>query len=177
MIPLILTLAYMLSLIFESNTIFKRAPILLFFLLEFFMFSSIYPILAFRHDYDSLPEFARWVEKSSEENALIIAGDEGFFIQHYGHRTLLYRPANAFDFRDAELLNFKQKLDDILSQKIPVYIDANGLYSYDAGKKFSNLIKKNYRLIFLGKVLIEEWYPGEIFADIQWQGLFKITPK
>ena len=107
----------------------------------------------------------------------IIAGDEGFFIEHYGHRTLLRRPTSAFDIKDAELITFKQKLDRILADGIPVYIDANGLYSYDAGKKFSSLIKKNYNLTFLGKHLIEEWYLGEIFADIQWQGLFKITPK
>ncbi len=177
MIPLVLALGYMVSSIAESNTIFKRTPVLLLFLLEFLMFSNIYPILAFRHDHDSLPEFARWVAKLSEQNALIIAGDEGFFIEHYGHRALLYRPANAFDFKDTELLNFKQKLDDTLARRTPVYIDANGLYSYDAEKKFSNLIKKNYHLTFLGKKIIEEWYPGEIFKDIQWQGLFKITPK
>ena len=177
-IPLIWALGYLLSSFWKSpTTIFKKVPVILFLLLEFFMFSNIYPVLAFRHEYDSIPEFARWIAKISEAKALIIAGDEGFFIEYYAHRTLLYRPANAFDIKDSELINFKQKLDRILSSGIPVYIDANGLYSYDAGQKFSSLIKKNYNLTFLGKHLIEEWYLGEIFADIQWQGLFKITLK
>ena len=93
------------------------------------------------------------------------------------HRTLLFHPESAFDLKDQELLAFKEKLDGILSRGTPVYIDANGLYSYDFDKKFSTMIKKNYRVTYLGKHLMEDWHEGEIVSGVQWQALFKVESK
>jgi len=181
MVPLTIGLGYMLSWLLRSPyKIMSYSSLFFFFLTIYLMTNSIHPLLAFRHHYALLPQFAQWIEKNTEKNAQIIVGDEGLFIEYYAHRGILGRPrmTPSVPFLNESSLNgFKNTLDSLLDQEIPVYIDSDGLYSYDPGQRFSRLIKENYFLIFKGRHLSEDWHRGELDWGVYWQSLYKIQKR
>ena len=138
------------------------------------LFASIYPILKFRHEHALLPEFARWLGKNTEAEAKIIVSDEGLFIHYYGHRGTLSRPRSFHTLNNERLQEFKENLDALLNNGIPVYITGIGLYGYDPKSQFSNFMKKNYDIKLTGAKMTEDWHRGEIFQRIAFDEVYQI---
>jgi hypothetical protein len=141
------------------------------------LFSQTYPILKFRHTYELLPEFGRYVQTVTPPDAVIVAGDEALFIHHYGKRDILARP-KFFD-KDAirQLQDLGQEIDRRINRGTEVYITNTGLYSYDPGHIFSSFIKTRYSLRLIGERLTEDWHQGETRLRTGMERLYRLEIK
>ena len=86
--------------------------------------------------------------------------ENSIFYKYYGNIKLLGKPLHFLSLENKDLENFKQTLDSLLNNNIPVYITSVGLFAYDPGKKFSSMIKENYNLEIVGTELYEDWHKG-----------------
>ncbi|HPB68312.1 MAG TPA: glycosyltransferase family 39 protein [Candidatus Omnitrophota bacterium] len=156
------------------NTRFRLLAGFAFGLIFVTMFVNIHPILRFRHRHELLPGFARFVQKSTEPNAKIICGDEFPFIIYYGRRDMLRRPNDPFRITPADLETFRARLDELLTDGVPVYITSSGLFSYNPGKRFSGFIQSHYRLEYRGETLSEDWHQGVTRLRVGVEKLYRI---
>ena len=175
--PFIAAIGYLFSQICKINPRFRVTGLAIFLIMLFFPFRNIYPVVAFRHTYNLLPDFLKWMATKTEKNALIISGDEDIFIRYYAGRSSFPRPLDQFFLKDILLEEFKQKLNKLLEKNTPVYIISTGLFAYDPGLKFSSYIKANYKLIFLGKRWSEDWHRGELVLHTGPMALFRVVKK
>ncbi len=175
--PLLMSQGFLLSKLIKINRIFRIITFTTYSLILFLTFNTIYPLLSFRHKYTLLPDYARWIAQKTEKNANIIVADDSLFIRYYGNRKTFGRPLKTLDFSKAELQKFQKNLDNLLNKDIPIYITYIGLYDYDPGKKFSNLIEKNYDLKIIGTHLYEDWHSGEMARRVFYNPLVKIQKK
>jgi len=175
--PLILSQGYFFTRLMARNKIFRAVFLIIYSLTLFLSFTSIYPILSFRHKHALLPDYARWVGQKIERNARVITVDEHLFFEYYGNIHTLSRPSHFSSLDDTTLLSFQNTLDKLLKEGIPVYITSIALYSYNPEKKFSTLIKNNYTLTYTGTGLYEDWHRGILKQKIIRNTLIRITPR
>ena len=143
----------------------------------YLMFTSIFPLLYARHAYALLPDYAKWASKIIDKNARFITADDSLFYNYYGDLNLLSRPMDFLSLDDNALSNFKQKLDVLLGENIPVDTTSVGLYAYDPDRKFSSLIEKNYHLEIVGEKLYEDWHRGALKQRIFHNRLIRLRKK
>ena len=154
---LCLAMGFILARIIRLKTPYWQTGVIAFCVIIDLTFNYIYPILLFRHERSLLAEFAGWVASKTEPDARVIAIDINPFIEYYGHRQTLLRPASEFHLGDQSLLEFRRQLDMLLAQGVPVYITATGFLAYDPKKEFSQFFLKHYGLRVIGVRLAEEW--------------------
>lgn len=175
--PLLLGQGYLFSRFIQKNALLRWTAYASFIMIVCLLFSRIYPVLEFRHQHALLPEFARWLGKNTEPDAKIIVGDEALFIRYYAKRETLSRPRSFHSISDEKLQQFKNEIDHLLSNDIPIYITGIGLYGYDPQQQFSNFIKKYYDLELRGRKLTEDWHRGEMFHRINFDEVYQIRKK
>ena len=128
-----------------------------------------------RHHYALIPDFYRWVGKSTERDATIISSDDGLFITYYSGRNILRKPNDvAGHISPKELTDFKRKLDHILTNGKPVYITELAFIQYDRYREFSKLMQQNYHLSQVGQMTLELWYNTPFDIAMGNWGLVKI---
>ena len=143
-----------------------------------FPFLKIYPTLSLRHTHEQLPRFSRWVGQKTPKNARIITADEALFIEYYARRsTLPQLHSMTAPVRPEELAEYKNRVDQLLSQGIPVYIIVQGAYQGTIYETFNVFIENNYDLINVGDKAAEDWHRGEHHWVIGRWTLFQIAPK
>lgn len=141
---------------------------------------SIYPTLLFRHQHALTVDFARWVAIKTEPQAVIIVGDEGRFIRHYGNRATLFQISTDTDyFQGDNPLNrvateYKENLDRLLANGTPVYVTEIGLFANNTGF-FSSFLTKYFHLHLVGQAPLEAWHRSCIDQTILPIKLYKIT--
>ncbi len=168
------------SSIFEyssKNLFLMISKILAFILIITFLFYKIYPIAYCRHKNAIMPDFARWVEKHTPSNAIIISTDDALFMEYYGHRKILYRPASAYGTTKEQILQFKETLDQLLAKEIPIYISDAGLISYDTNGIFFNFINEYYESELIGEHPYELWFSGATHLDVENTSLYRLKNK
>ena len=79
--------------------------------------------------------------------------------------------------RPEELAEYKNRVDQLLSQGIPVYIIVQGAYQGTIYETFNVFIENNYDLINVGDKAAEDWHRGEHHWVIGRWTLFQIAPK
>jgi 4-amino-4-deoxy-L-arabinose transferase-like glycosyltransferase len=141
------------------------------------LFSQTYPILKFRHTHALLPDFGRYVQTVTSQNAVIIAGDEALFIRHYGKREILARPRFFHQDAGQKLRAFNEEIAHQLKDGHDVYITNTGLYSYDPGYLFSSFIKARYNLNLVGERMSEDWHKGETRLRTGMEKLYQLELK
>ncbi len=161
----------------SKNLFLMISKILAFILIVAFLFYKIYPIAYCRHKNAILPDFARWVEKNTPSNAMIISTDDALFTEYYGHRKILHRPASAYGTSKKEILQFKENLDQLLAKEIPIYINDVGVFSYDNNGIFFNFITECYENEFVGEYPYELWFAGATYLRIEDIGLYRLKNK
>ncbi len=139
--------------------------------------TNVFPILYFRHSYDLLPSWAKYVKDHTQPQALIITGDDELFLNHYAQRKTLYRPKAMNHLDENEFNTFKKTLADKLADNIPVYITTTGLSTYNPNGIFSNYIHDHYRLEYRATKTIEDWHSGELLLDKVKESLFRVYQK
>ncbi len=175
--PLIFAQGYIFAKLMNIKLTFRLMSTAIYCTILYLMFTSIFPILYTRHAYALLPDYAKWVSQKIEKNARFITTDDNLFYKYYGGLNLLGRPMHFLSLEDSSLDNFKQKLDVLLDENIPVYTTSVGLYAYDPDQKFSSLIKKNYRLEVVGAKLYEDWHRGALKQRVFYNRLIRLRKK
>ena len=138
---------------------------------------QMYPILKSRHDKSLLADMGTYIAQHTAPNAKIIAIDLGLFIEYYGHRSILIRPANSWHIDPAELKRFQKTLDKLLAEGTPVYIAESSLVTYNPDFIFSNMIKTHYDLKLIGRFPVEDWHHGDLSLYIDMDTLYKLMPQ
>ena len=147
--------------------------VIIFFLSVILIPLPILPILLDRHKFAYLPDYARLVGQLTEENARIITGDESSFLSYYGKRTAFGRPKNKY-YTTEELMHFKQQLDALLDQNVPVYMTYSGLFSYNLKKRFSEFMLTHYEINIIGGTFFESWHRGAMKNKVMYGHIFEV---
>ena len=154
--------------IYNKNKILGILSILILIIL---MFSTAYPIINHRHNYSGPEEFALWINEQTEENAIIITNDLGFFIEYYGNRTTLSHPRSG----DSEEINaFIRRLKNYSNGEIPIYSTGEG-FSIDPEKKVLIEITKHFEITLIGEKETEAYQYAELELRKYKEKLFKLN--
>lgn len=140
-------------------------------------FTEVYPVLKYRHDHARLPEFVEWVRNNTPAGTHLILMDDYLFFKHYGRFEVLTRPVPAGERTKRQLDEFKETIDRMLKEKIPVYTTGTGLYSYNPGNEYSNFMKANYEVEEIGSFLYEDYHSGELVNAVFNNHLIRISLK
>jgi len=157
---------------FTSNSI----QLILVAILIYLTFLPVYPILEFRHNHNMQKEFAMYLKNITEDNAIILAKDEGIFLRYYlgsTNRSITSFPSTC---NSTKMKEFFEKMDSWLEENRSVYIIETGL-AYDPCRLFLNTLLQNYNLTLVGKHLNEDWHHKSIYPGLFEERVFKITKK
>lgn len=154
--------------IYNKNKIIGIFSILLLIIL---MFSTAYPIINHRHNYSGPEEFASWVNEQTEENAIIMTNDLGFFIKYYGNRAVISHPRSG---NNKEINSFIQKLKNYSKAGIPIYATGEG-FSIDPGKKVLIEIDKYFEIVLIGEKETEAYQYAELELRKYNEKLFRLN--
>lgn len=180
-LPMIIALAYLLANALQSRPRLKYfyvlivASILLILLIPL---NRIYPTLNFRHNYDPIGDFARWVEDSTPPGSIIITADDGPFLKYYGQRDFLYQLVSIYSpIKPEQFQDYKSTLDKILLEGKNLYITGTGIFANNPDDQFYEFLVKNYDLAIVGGREINNFHLGEIYEELFFNELIRIKPK
>lgn len=168
-IPIQVFASYKLSKWYEKNKLFSSFIIICLVLT---MFVFIYPMLEFRHVYNGEKQFALYVREKTEDNAIVIAMDDGPFIEYYGKRKFIKHPIDDA----AKISDFIKTIDKYLKNDVPIYLIESGL-SYDTHGVFGKMIFKHFDVITVGNKLTEDFHRPELKFQTYREKLFKLQLK
>ncbi|MGE0268551.1 MAG: glycosyltransferase family 39 protein [Candidatus Omnitrophota bacterium] len=138
---------------------------------------GIYQTVKFRHDYALLPDFYRWMNLVTEPGATIIERDHSLFIKYYARRIPLGVPVTLFEARPNELLKYKNRIDFLLGNNIPVYITDTGLNGFPDHLKFDEFMHANFEFEHMGDRMIEDWYNDVLVHSVVQNSLYRVRKK
>lgn len=136
------------------------------------MFIFMLPMLEFRHRYNGAKQFALYVKEKTKDNAIVIAMDDGPFIEYYGHRRTLGHPIGD----TLKINNLVGDINKYLKKEVPVYLIESGL-AYDPGMLFKNALFGNFNVSIVGEKLTEDYHRPDAGLRLYYEKLFKIEPK
>lgn len=168
-IPFYIFASYALSSLYLRNKVIAFG-ILIYFILSMFVFMA--PMLEFRHNYNGEKRFALYVKESTEENAVVIAMDDGPFIEYYARRKALGHPIGNM----AQINNFTRTIAGYLKNRTPVYLIESGL-TYDPQGVFQKSLLQNFNVAVIGKHLVEDFHRADLRFQTYYEKLFKLSLK
>ena len=130
-----------------------------------------------KHYYALIPDYYRWIGKSTPSDATIISSDDDLFISYYSKRKPLSKPVGFRHLLPKELNDFKNKIDDILKNKKSLYITNSAFTLYDHYQEFQKLMRQNYHLILIGQMPLELWYITPFNPQLHMSNLVKVEKK
>ncbi|MCR4337715.1 MAG: glycosyltransferase family 39 protein [Candidatus Omnitrophica bacterium] len=142
-----------------------------------FLSMRVFPLIKIHHDQAILPEFCQWACQMTKPGAVIISAEEHRFIEHYTSCQTLVRPMSMNPIDSQSLLEFKNQVDSLLDQGVPLYITTAGLFAYDKNGNFSNFFLENYEGYFVGEHLYEDWHRHILQPQIFSFELYQIEKK
>jgi len=163
--PLVIGQGYVMAKLLRKYPLARWVLIPVFVFMIYGTFSRVYPVLKFRHEHALLPDFVRWVAANVEPDARVIVADEGLFYKYYTPCRVLYRPADVLRAAPEDLARFRDEMDALLDQDVPVYITTASLFAYDRDHHFSGFLKSHFRGERIGSHYYEDWHMGS--AQIQ----------
>lgn len=139
--------------------------------------AGIYQTVKFRHDHALLPDFYRWMAQVTESNARIIERDHSLFIKFYANRIPLGVPVTLFEADQNELLKYKDQINELLENFIPVYITDTGLNGFPDHLKFDEFMHANFEFEHIGDHMIEDWYNDVLVHSVVKNSLYRVKKK
>ena len=170
LIPLVVLMALGCYVVYYNK---KSLGILLVAILVVWMFATIYPIVKSRHDYSGTKEFGKWVGEVTEDNAVVMTNDLGFFVQRYGNRKIIFHPRSA-DSKEIE--GFMRELRDYSSNNISIYATREG-FAIDPGELVQKALLQEYDVLFVGQKTTEWYGDGTLKLALYDEPLLKLVPK
>jgi Dolichyl-phosphate-mannose-protein mannosyltransferase len=145
--------AYALADLAVNNKIIAHS-IFIYFVLSMLIFMA--PMLNFRHTYNGPKQFALYINKNTENNAIIIAMDDAPFIEYYGKRATLKHPIDDPEKTDVFLKSIAARLQSGGA----VYLVSDGL-KYDYRGIFQKAFFEDFKLTLVGRKLTENYHRTE----------------
>ncbi len=143
-----------------------------FFLLAFLGFLPHIETLEARHRHSLQADYAQWVASLTASEDLILAMDDGIFVEHYGGRRTLGHPSGI---RDAALLgDFFAEINGALKAGHRVFaLQSN--FDYDRWELFKEEFFRRYDVKIIGCKPNEDWHhfllnrhvADECFMEVQ----------
>jgi len=152
-IPLLIAQASFLGSFKGRRFYLASALVLLIALGDFARFA---PSLEFRHLRALQIEFNEWLASKTSADAVIIAVDEGIFIEYYAKRRTLTKPITCK--KDEINRFFDEEIDGLLGEGKEVYVVSSALLTYDPCFLFKRMLPERYKVVFIGKKLNEDWH-------------------
>lgn len=168
-IPVYVFSSYVLSALHKRK---KLIAITLVFFTSIYMYSKMLPLLVYRHMYNGQKHFALFVKEKTEPNAIIIACDDGPFIEYYGKREVVGAPQD----NQEQVNKVVDKISLYLKKAVPVYL-VGAAFRYDLKKLFRNSLNSRFLHLEVGRALTEDYHFPELQLHIYPQQLFKIEQK
>lgn len=168
-IPIYVFAAYALSLLYRK---YKLGAWFILVCSIIYMLILSLPLLVFRHSYNGEKQFAFYVARNTEPNAVVIAMDDSPFIEYYAKRKTLLHPIGNQKEIGAFIAMVKQQLENHL----PIYLIGSGL-SYDPGDNFRESLFNFFNLELVGRKLAEDYHRPELQFQTYLEELFRITLK
>lgn len=182
-IPLCIALGYGLSwFIHHKRHAFILAGIIYGILISI-LFTSIYPILNFRHQHDLMKEYGAWIRKNTEPSAIIYTQEDAWIIKHFAGRLTKRPPFQEFSqnknaLPEEHLIKMTQEsLSSTLRSGIPVYVTSVALFSNDPHYRFKTLLEEHFALKPIAQTVMEEWHQGATNLILYKETLYKIAPR
>lgn len=168
-IPVYVSASYVLSKLYTKYHIIISA-VVVYLIISMFVF--MYPMLSFRHKYNGEKRFALFVNKKTENNALIIALDDAPFINYYSKRKTI-----AGDFSSPGYIDeFVKEVKGYLRKGIPVYLLESVFFNYPS-KYFNNVLFDNFNVTIIGTSLLEDYHRAEEGFHCRYRSLFELELK
>ena len=155
---------------------YKILSVLTAVLWAWMCFYRILPVLEYRHHYALLPDYVGWLNARAAPDAMMIPGDEGNFLRYYNGPEPLSLPLRIRTPYSAADLDFmKDRIDGALAEGHEVYINYITISAYNPGKQFTDFLKRNYSLVWVGEKLYEDWHRGAIYQFIYPVAVYRIV--
>ncbi|PIN86279.1 hypothetical protein COV19_05720 [Candidatus Woesearchaeota archaeon CG10_big_fil_rev_8_21_14_0_10_44_13] len=158
------------KLLYNSNRILGLAVVIG---LVVWMFTTIYPVLEYRHNYSGQKEFALWAGSMTEPNSILISTDEGFFYEFYTGKKFI---GHYYSGSDDEIANFIDILHNYLQKGVPVYMAQSGI-GYDPDGRFTKELLKNFDVYVVGSKTNEAYSQNTLQLQLYDEKLFKLVEK
>ncbi len=155
--------------------VYKRSKAISILLVSYFIFSMfifMYPMLKFRHRFNGEKRFAFYVKYNTPKNALIIAADDGPFINYYGSRQVLSRPLYSSD----KINDFIKGIKGYLKDGKPVYVIQSAL-GHNSDDMFNDVLARSFVVKEAGWYLNEDYHFPELGFHFYFEKLFRIALK
>jgi len=165
------------NLLQHKNMLRRSIAVTVLLLILFGPLLDTYQTFIRRHYYALIPDYYRWVGNLTPPDATIISSDEDLFISYYSKREPLPKPVSFGHLAPKELIDFKNKIDNILKNKKPLYITHSAFTLYDHHQEFQKLMRQNYHLILIGQMPLELWYITPFNPQLHMSNLLKIEKK
>lgn len=139
--------------------------------------TGIYRTVKFRHEHALLPDFYRWMNQVTEPGAMIIERDHSLFIKYYARRVPLGVPVTLFEADPNELMKYKERIEFLLGNNVPVYITDTGLNGFPDHLKFDEFMHVHFEFKHVGDRMIEDWYNDVLVHSVVKNSLYRVRRK
>ena len=153
----------------------RIAGVLVLLYLTTSMFLNIYPVVKDRHDFSGEKEYALWLARQTEPNAVVISMDDSVFVRYYGRRRTIDHPQGSVELAE----EWAGEIKAYLREGVPVYLMESGL-AYDPGQIIEQTLYKHFNLIYRGEHRTEDYHDNirsYLDRDIYDQRLFRLVEK
>jgi hypothetical protein len=168
-IPIYIFASFALSSLYSQDKTVALG-IIIYFVLSMLIF--IYPKVVFRHRYNGQKQFALYVKEKTEKNAMIIAMDDGPFLDYYGDRRFIRHPIE----NPVKMAEFVKRVSQYLKSSTPVYL-IDSAFSYDDDKSFKKGISEKFKITPVGEELTEDWHRADLKFQMYIEKLYKVQLK
>jgi hypothetical protein len=130
-----------------------------------------YPLINFRKDCCGPKKMAEFVKANTEPDATVITMDESVHIEYYGNRNVMTHPVAEYDANR----EFVERVRTMALSGRKVYVNSTA-FSYDYMMHFQKLMLENFRFLYVGEVLDEDYHRPELGFTRFNNKLFRIVP-
>jgi len=165
---------------YGADMLYRKLPVLgisVVIILSIIMFSSIYPIINFRHQYSTAREFASFINITTEpDSVLILYGDDRPMMEFYTKRAYIDYP-NTWYYDD--IYDLFSRMNSTLESGKKVYLSET-VFILDDGRRareIYNLMNYEFNLIPIGILLWENPHISEVISQKYNVTLFRVEKK
>jgi hypothetical protein len=150
----------------------RLAALALLSWLVFDMAVVAYPIVRDRHRFSGGKEYALWLDRRIEPDALVIAMDYGVFVEYYAGRRVTSHPQGPA----AAVLAWSAGVLEEIDAGTPVYMMESG-FSYDPDEIVRRVVMSQFEVTPVGSHLSEDYHKASLQRRVHRNQLFRLGRK
>lgn len=165
LVPYVLLVGFAIAWLSHKTT---TGAVIVLVILVLSTFALAYPFLEFRHQQSNLAEFSRYVASVTEPGSIIIAMDEGAFLEWYGNRTGT-SISPTIENKDA----VARALVQAQRQGKRFYV-LSSCFDYPQGPALKSFLIANFNTTRVGSAPMENYHDAEEGLYIRNVSIYKI---